>query len=289
MKESSRDFDTGDSQMTAATCFDQRTIILDWSGRKLVRLCKWRLAAQAQHAANVADILESVKVHVASRKSATLDLQMGETMTRHGVFVLTTEAKVVRCVQEQSFTMGDHEARNSDQTENRESEIPTSWMKLVLDKHSAGVGWRADHDKPETMVLPTSCGPTQPRTMPYKNDKKLLDWCSDRRHSEWRCLGLQATWRLKSLCSRASAICSEQVRCTSLSVLVPDASVTHVTCEGLISAKPFVSLKRSPCVVPHCFSSESDEKQNGSPTDGTRGRTTRTFFQQSKTRGAPTN
>ena len=32
------------------------------------------MAAKAQHAANVADILESVKVHVASRKSATLDL-----------------------------------------------------------------------------------------------------------------------------------------------------------------------------------------------------------------------
>ena len=109
-----------------------------------------RLAAQAQHAANVADILESVKVHVASRKSATLDLQMGETMKRHGVFVLTTEAKVVRCVQDQSFTMGDHEARNSDQTENRESEIPTCWMKLVLDQHSAGVGKRADHDKHAT-------------------------------------------------------------------------------------------------------------------------------------------
>ena len=32
---------------------------------------------------------------------------------------------------------------NSDQTENRESEIPTSCM---------GIGRRADHDKPKTMV-----------------------------------------------------------------------------------------------------------------------------------------
>ena len=46
-------------QLTAATCIDRRTIILDWSGRKLGRLCKWRLAAKAQHKANVADILES--------------------------------------------------------------------------------------------------------------------------------------------------------------------------------------------------------------------------------------
>ena len=73
-KESSRDFDSGGSQLTTAPSIDRRTIILDWSGRKLGRLCKWRLAAQAQHAATVADILESVKVHVASRKSATIDL-----------------------------------------------------------------------------------------------------------------------------------------------------------------------------------------------------------------------
>ena len=59
-KESSQDSDSGDCQLTAATCFDHRTIILDWSGRKRGRLCKWRLAAQAQHTANAVDILESV-------------------------------------------------------------------------------------------------------------------------------------------------------------------------------------------------------------------------------------
>ena len=48
--------------------------------------------------------------------------------------------------------MGDHEAENSDETENRESEIATSRMKLVLDQHSAGIGRRANHDKPKTMV-----------------------------------------------------------------------------------------------------------------------------------------
>ena len=48
--------------------------------------------------------------------------------------------------------MRDQEAENSDQTENRESEIATSCMKLVLDQHSAGIGRRADHDKPKTMV-----------------------------------------------------------------------------------------------------------------------------------------
>ena len=64
-------------------------------------------------------MLESVKMDVASRKSATLDLHMEETMTRHCVFLLTAEANIVRCVQEQIYTMGDHEAENSDQTENR--------------------------------------------------------------------------------------------------------------------------------------------------------------------------
>ena len=48
--------------------------------------------------------------------------------------------------------MLDQEAENSDQTENRESEIPTSWMKLVLDQHFARVGRRANHDKPKTMI-----------------------------------------------------------------------------------------------------------------------------------------
>ena len=85
-KESSRNSDSGDCQLTAATCFDHRTIILDWSGRKRGRLCKWRLAAEAQHTANAFHMLKSVKMDVASRKSATLDLQREETMTRHGLF-----------------------------------------------------------------------------------------------------------------------------------------------------------------------------------------------------------
>ena len=48
--------------------------------------------------------------------------------------------------------MGDQEAENSDQTENRESEIPTSWMKLVLEQHSVGVERWPNHDKPKTMI-----------------------------------------------------------------------------------------------------------------------------------------
>ena len=88
---------------------------------------------QVQYTAHALHMLEPVKMDVASRKLATLDLQMEETMTRHGVFLLTTEANIVRCAQQQSFTMGDQEAENGDQTENRESEIPSSCMKPVLD------------------------------------------------------------------------------------------------------------------------------------------------------------
>ena len=73
-KESSREFYSGGSQLTAATYIDRRTIILDQSGRQLRRLCKSRLAAKAQYAANAAVILESVKVHVASRKSGAIDI-----------------------------------------------------------------------------------------------------------------------------------------------------------------------------------------------------------------------
>ena len=73
-KESSREFYSRGSQLTAATCIDRRTIIPDRSGRKLRRLCKSSLAAKAQYAANAAVILESVKVHVASRKSGTNDI-----------------------------------------------------------------------------------------------------------------------------------------------------------------------------------------------------------------------
>ena len=50
------------------------------------------MAAQAQYTARAFHMLESVKMDVASRKSATLDLQMEETMTRHGVFVMRTRA-----------------------------------------------------------------------------------------------------------------------------------------------------------------------------------------------------
>ena len=48
------------------------------------------------------------------------------------------------------------------------------------------------------------------------------------------------------LCASATHVrCGECVRLN-----VSDASVTCVTCEGLISVNPFVSLKRLPCRVP---------------------------------------
>ena len=73
--------------MTAATRID----------RKLLRLCKYSMAAQAQYTARAFHMLESVKMYVASRKSATLDLQVEETMTRHGVFPDAYRSRSLQC------------------------------------------------------------------------------------------------------------------------------------------------------------------------------------------------
>ena len=79
---------------------------------------------------------------VASRKSATLDLQIGDDdaswcfSDAHSSRALRWEIKKQRTAIELKIA----------------NEIPTSCMKLVPDQHSAGVGRRANHDKPKTMV-----------------------------------------------------------------------------------------------------------------------------------------
>ena len=57
------------ADLTAATPIDRRQIIADWRKPKLGRLWKSSLASHAQLAANAVDMLESVNVLVASRKS----------------------------------------------------------------------------------------------------------------------------------------------------------------------------------------------------------------------------
>ena len=57
------------ADLTAATPADRRQIIADWRKPKLGRLWKSSLATHAQLAANAVDMLESVNVTVASRKS----------------------------------------------------------------------------------------------------------------------------------------------------------------------------------------------------------------------------
>ena len=57
------------ADLTAATPVDRRQIIADWRKPKFGRLWKSSLASHAQLAANAVDMLESVNVLVASRKS----------------------------------------------------------------------------------------------------------------------------------------------------------------------------------------------------------------------------
>ena len=171
---------------------------------------------------------------------------------------------------------------------------------------------RANHDKPETMVCRHLADPcNHKRCQITTRTNLLLDWCSERKHSEWRCLGLQAAWRLKSFCSRASilletaciswqalrdtrhkmttrkpisAICAEQVWCTSLSVLVPDASVTFVTCD--LEGSHLSQSVRTLETISVCCASlpylrvrcEADLIEEGRRRYLQRGRTTRTFF-----------
>ena len=183
-KESQRDFQRGGSQLTAATCIDRRTIILDWSSRKLLRLCKCSWAAQAQYTARAFHMLESVKMYVASRKSATLDLQMEKTMTRHGVFPDAHRSRAVRWEIKKQRTAIQLKIANE---RFQQAACDRCWTN-ILQELAGGLTMTSPRQ-----CLPTSFGPTQPRTMPDNNDKKLLDWCSERRHSECRCLGLQAT------------------------------------------------------------------------------------------------
>ena len=107
-----------------------------------------------------------------------LDLLMEETMTCHGRSLFITRATLVRCVQEENFTIQDQEDKNSDRTEDRESVTPSSWMKLALDKQSAEPSSKAHHDKLKTVVRHHPAKRNQERC---HNDKKLLDYCSQPR------------------------------------------------------------------------------------------------------------
>ena len=143
-------------QLTAATCIDRRTMILDWSGRKLGRLCKWRLAAKAQHAANVADILESVKVHVASHKSATLDCPIDGHDDESWWFSVDHESNVLYDAFKSSAFRSEIKKQRT-----------TSELTIASGS-------------------PTSCGPRKARTIADNSGKTLLDFFSEPRHSKWR-------------------------------------------------------------------------------------------------------
>ena len=149
-------------------------------------------------------MVESVNMDVASRNSATLDLQVGETMTRHCVFLMRTRA---------DLNIGRSRGREQRIANQRFQQAACNWCWTnILQELAGGLTMTSPRQ-----WLPTSFGLTHPRTMSDNNDKKLLDWCSERRHNEWRCLGLQAAWRLNYLCSGVSILL--ETACISWQIL----------------------------------------------------------------------
>ena len=92
-------------------------------------------------------------MHVASRRSATLNILMEETMMRHGRSLFASTQRPERCVQEQISTIGDQGA---------ETTRATSWKRRLLDQLSAEVGRRADQHKLKTTVRPHPAGTCNP-------------------------------------------------------------------------------------------------------------------------------
>ena len=173
-KESSRDSDSGDCQSTAATCFDHRTIILDWSGRKRGRLCKWRLAAQAQHTANAVDILESVNQYHDNKSlyDANMPSSTCEVHEKKGTYLTIANQRPQKL----------------------EGTIAGPIRKTV----------QTDLTMTSLRRWFASMGPKKSRTIPDNSGKKLLDCCREQQHSKWRCLG-----RLHSMRASRDASCTD--------------------------------------------------------------------------------
>ena len=68
-------------------------VILDWSSKKLVRMCRSSLSAEAQSAANAIDMLEWTKVFLASILWPSIDLSADSTMHKLGVSPVITDSK----------------------------------------------------------------------------------------------------------------------------------------------------------------------------------------------------
>ena len=67
--------------------------ILDWASRKLQRMCRSSLSAEAQSAAIAVDELEWLKVFNAALVNPLVDIQDDETMKKTGESALVTDAK----------------------------------------------------------------------------------------------------------------------------------------------------------------------------------------------------
>ena len=151
---------------------------------KLGRLCTSTLGAHAYCAANAVDMFETVKVHVASRRSATLDILMEKTMTRHGRSLLTSDAEA--CKVRSRTDLHDWRSRSRDHTRHKLDTIagPTicsSW-------HKSGPRQAQDSGPP------ASCGPTQPRTMSDNNGASERGKRTPSKHIEFCAMPPKLQW-----------------------------------------------------------------------------------------------
>ena len=68
-------------------------VILDWSSKKLVRMRRSSLSAEAQSAANAIDMLEWAKVFMASILWPSIDLSADSTTRKLGASPVITDSK----------------------------------------------------------------------------------------------------------------------------------------------------------------------------------------------------
>ena len=171
--------------MTAATSIDHRTVILGWNTPELGRWRTLTSGAQAHCTAHAVDMLESVKVHVASRRSATLNILMEETMTRHGRSLLASNAEA--CKMRSGADLYDWRSRSRDHTRHKLEEtiagptICSNWQK-------------SRPTQAQDSGPPTSCGHMQPRTMSVDNGASERGQRTSGNHIEFCAMPPKLQW-----------------------------------------------------------------------------------------------
>ena len=80
-------------------------IMVDWSSKKLDRMCRSSLSAEAQAAANAVDSLEWTKVYISCLMNPYAEIKADETVRRLGISPVATDSRALYDAS-QSMTSG---------------------------------------------------------------------------------------------------------------------------------------------------------------------------------------